>query len=145
MRAVGRAALWVCTAIVISLSSLARADEATAAAPETSLAPSEPAAPPPAAPYSLPWQLRAIGAATSVRSDTTSAFYEDVAGEAGHTVASMLSASYKVTPAIAAFVRAGLSANSPPDDSLAESGKSLTNPLLGATYFMPLNDAWRLG
>ncbi|HEY0711359.1 MAG TPA: hypothetical protein VGF45_01700, partial [Polyangia bacterium] len=55
-----------------------------------------PAPPPP--PYSLPFQLRPVTVGNVLRSDTTMAFYENAKGEAGESVASMLLASYKLTP-----------------------------------------------
>src|SRR5690349_3103423 len=77
-------------------------------------APAAPAPPPP--PYSLPWQLRPVAVANVVRSDTAIAFYENpMSKESGSTVASMLLASYKVTPDLAPMLRLGIVSNSPPD------------------------------
>src|SRR5260221_7723797 len=59
-----------------------------------------PSVAPPAPPYSLPWQLRPAAPASVVRSDTSVAFYDGAAGQAGSTVATMLLASAKVTPSL---------------------------------------------
>lgn len=121
----------------------------------------EPAPPPDAAkpkppPYSLPWQLRPVVAASVVRSDTAFAFYKDNAGkEAGTTVASMLLASYKVTDELAPMLRLGVASNSPPSSAKTASGGDLKsafnflNPVVGATYAIkpakPLRLAFFLG
>ncbi len=93
------------------------------------------------APYSVPWQLRPTAALNVVRSDTTLALNQPVDGGQGVTVASMLLASYKVTPQLAPFVRLGAVRNSP---ATGPSGSSFVNPALGATYALPLNDSLRL-
>lgn len=119
--------------------------------------PPEPAAAKPKPPpYSLPWQLRPVVAASVVRSDTTFAFYKDTAGkESGSTVASMLLASYKVTDNFAPLVRIGVVSNSPPSSlkdpmmNDAKSAVNFLNPVLGATYAIkpakPLRLAFFLG
>jgi hypothetical protein len=104
----------------------------------------EPAAQPAAsapAPYSLPWQLRSVLPATALRSDTAVAFSKP-AGNSASTVATMLAASYKVTPSIAPFARFGFVSNSPP---VGDSGTSLVNPAVGATYGLKLSPELRLG
>ena len=172
-------------AAVVGASTAAFAQEAPAApaaeapapveAPAAPPAPAEPApvaaepapavleAPPvePAAakpkppPYSLPWQLRPVVAATVLRSDTAFAFYKDPASsESGSTVASMLLFSYKVNDNLAPLVRVGVVGNSPPL-GLKAGGKDfdkalhLLNPILGATYALkpakPLRLAFFLG
>lgn len=121
----------------------------------------EPLAPPAAEkpkppPYSLPWQLRPVVAASVVRSDTTFAFYKDTAGEeSGTTVASMLLASYKLTDELAPMMRLGVVSNSPPSSAKTAMGADLDsavnfiNPVLGATYAVkpakPLRLAFFLG
>ena len=85
--------------------------------------------PPP--PYSLPWQLRPALAVNVVRSDTAIAFYEDAASNKGTTAASLVLASYKVTPEIAPLLRLGIVENSPPT---GERALSFVNPVVGAVY-----------
>lgn len=88
-----------------------------------------PAAPPP--PYSIPWQLRPIAATTAVRSDTSTAFYDNN-GSSGTTVATMLAASYQLTPHLAPLVRLGFVNDDAP--GTATGGSSFINPILGLTY-----------
>jgi len=89
-------------------------------------------------PYSLPFQLRPVVAATVVRSDTAFAFYRNPASdESGTTVTSTLLASYKVTEQLAPLVRVGVVSNSPPEGPMGvqpDSGFGFLNPVLGATY-----------
>jgi hypothetical protein len=85
----------------------------------------------PAPPYSLPWQLRPVAAATALRSDTTVAFY-DTNNVGGSTVATMFLGSYKLTPNLAPLVRLGFVQNGAP--GAAPDGESFVNPLLGVTY-----------
>ena len=123
--------------VVLFFSGLARAQEPPEPAPTKT---------PPKAPYSLPWQLRPVAPGSVVRSDTTFAFYENPAnGESGSTVASTLLASYKVADSLAPLVRFGVVSNSPPDAPGAESKTGLMNPILGATYGIPLGDMLKLG
>lgn len=93
------------------------------------------------APYSLPWQLRPTAAINVVRSDTALALSQPVDGGQGVTVASMLLASYKVTPQFAPFVRLGVVRNNP---AAGPSASSFVNPALGGTYALPLTDSLRL-
>jgi hypothetical protein len=127
-----------------------QASEAAAAEPP-------PAEPPPAAdapkpkppPYSLPWQLRPVTAATVLRSDTAFAFYKSPANdESGSTIASMLLFSYKVMDGLAPLVRLGVVSNSPPDSPLATAPDSATlfiNPVVGATFAPKIHDQLKLG
>lgn len=88
-----------------------------------------PAAPP--APYSLPWQLRPATVGDVIRSDTSLAMYK--AGEtSGSTVASMLLASYRITPWLAPLMRVGFVRNSDPSPTLG-TGSAFVNPILGVT------------
>ena len=87
---------------------------------------------PPPPPYSLPWQLRPVGAVNVVRSDTAVAFYDNGMGATGSTVATMLLGSYKVTPSLAPMVRLGFVQNDAP--ATAADGTSFVNPIVGATY-----------
>lgn len=126
--------------------------------PEAAEAPAPEATPakPKPPPYSLPWQLRPVVAASVVRSDTAVAFYKDNAGkESGTTVASMLLASYKVTDELAPLVRIGVASNSPPSSVKTATGADLDsavnflNPVVGVTYALkpakPLRLALFLG
>lgn len=100
-------------------------------------------APPAPAPYSLPWQLRAAGIATVLRSDTAMAFYSapDPSDASGSTVATTLLGTFALTPAIAPLVRIGFVSNAPPT---GEAGESLVNPVVGGTYLLKLDSALRL-
>jgi hypothetical protein len=100
-----------------------------ATTPSTGAPPPAPAVPPP--PYSLPWQLRPAAVGNVIRSDTSIAFYKG--GDAsGSTVASMLLATYKVTPWLAPLVRLGFVQNDDPNPT-AGTGGALVNPILGVT------------
>jgi hypothetical protein len=116
--------------------------------------PPEPAAAKPKPPpYSLPWQLRPVVAASVVRSDTAFAFYKNpVSKNSGSTVASMLLVSYKVMEGLAPLVRVGLVSNSPPDGVKVgmppadlKSSTGFLNPVVGATYAMKFGPNWKLG
>lgn len=102
------------------------------------------------APVSLPWQVRPIGAATVLRSDTSLAFYENAASQRGTTVASLLTAAYRIpgtgpaTAGLAPFVRVAFVADSPPQGRGAKSGATLVNPLVGAAYAFKLERGFRL-
>jgi hypothetical protein len=106
------------------------------------------AAPPPEAtkpkppPYSLPFQLRPVMAASVIRLDSTVAFYEapdelptgadnPIGGESGTTFVSMLLASYKVNDWFAPLVRVGIANNSPPGD--LDGSFNFLNPVVGGT------------
>ncbi len=122
---------------------------ATAGAQEaTSSSSSSP--PLPAAPYSLPWQLRPATATTAIRSDTAFARYEDAKSNGGFTVASILSASYKVPgtgdkwAGLAPIVRLTAVNDSPPATVASGGGFALVNPLVGATYVLPLGEQGRV-
>lgn len=88
-----------------------------------------PPAPPP--PYSLPWMLRPAVVGNVIRSDTSIAAFGS-GSTTGTTVASMLLASYKVTPELQPFARLGYVSHAAP--SPAASGTSFVNPVLGAVY-----------
>ena len=103
---------------------------ATAVASANTAPAAAPAPPPP--PYSLPWQLRPVGAVNVVRSDTAFAIYDNGMGAKGNTVATMLLGSYKVTPSLAPMVRLGFVQNDAP--ATAADGTSFINPIIGATY-----------
>ena len=118
-----------------------------AAAPPADAAAAPPAPPPP--PYSLPWQLRPVVVANVVRSDTAFAFYKNpVTKNSGSTVASMLLATYKVTPDFAPLLRLGIVSNSPPDPPAGmpklDSALNFLNPVLGATYSFKLSPDFKL-
>ena len=117
-------------AVPAAPESAAAAPAATAVAAANVGPATTPAPPPP--PYSLPWQLRPVAAVNVVRSDTAVAFYDNGMGATGSTVATMLLASYKVTPSLAPMVRLGLSQNDAPAAGM--DGTSFINPVMGATY-----------
>ncbi len=96
------------------------------------------AAPAAVAQYSVPWQLRPSAALNVVRTDTSVAFYEPGAEDAV-TVASLLLASYRVTPQFAPMVRLGVV-----HDTLGDDGTSFINPVVGGTYQLQLNPEMRL-
>lgn len=124
---------------VVSTQAQAEAPAAEPPPPDTAAAPA-----PPPPPYSLPWQLRPVAVANVVRSDTAIAFYEPpMAGESGTTVASMLLASYKVTPELAPLLRLGIVSNSPPGDTI-DSALNFLNPVIGATYSLKLSPDLKL-
>jgi hypothetical protein len=93
-------------------------------------------------PYSLPWQLRPTAAVNVVRSDTAVAFSNPENVGSSTTTASMLLASYKLTPNLAPLVRIGYVNNAP---GTGPSGSSLINPVLGATYAINFNESLRMG
>jgi hypothetical protein len=97
----------------------------------------------------LPWQLRPAAAATVVRSDTAFARYEDAAAKGGFTIASTLLASYKIPgtgdkwAGLAPVVRFAVVNDAPPPSFKGGGGFAFVNPLIGATYAMPLADTVR--
>ncbi len=110
-----------------------------------------PTPPPPArsAPYSLPWQLRPIIAPRVVRAETSIARYEDAAGNAGTTVASVLTASYRLGDAkdltgVAPVVRLAWVTDDPPPGERTRGGATFVNPLVGVSYAARI-DELRLG
>jgi hypothetical protein len=117
--------------------SAAAAAPAETAVTATALPPpAAPKAPPP--PYSLPWQLRPVTAATVLRSDTSIAFYDPPGvGGSGSTVATMLLGSYKLTPELAPMVRLGFVQNNAP--GMGVDGTSFVNPIVGLTYAKKVN------
>lgn len=99
----------------------------------------KPAAPAGAAPpYSLPFQLRGVAAATTLRLDTSVATYDAAGGGTSTTLATFVSGSYKILPELGAFFRAGIVHNSPGD--AARGAGMFMNPALGAVYAMKLSD-----
>jgi hypothetical protein len=102
-----------------------------------------PQAPSPKPPYSIPFQLRPAVAVTVLRADTSFAFYEDPSanGAEGTTVASTLLGSYKLTDNFSPIARVGMVSNSP---SQADGAAGFLNPVLGATYVMPLSPEFRV-
>ena len=135
----GAACLWSATAAAED------GPVASVAATAQPVAPSPSTAPP--APYSLPWQLRPVAAATVLRLDTSFATYTDPATHNdGTTVASMFLASYKVTPNLAPLFRIGFVQNSPGPAAVDATGKAIkatyptvagnatSNPLVGLIY-----------
>jgi hypothetical protein len=121
-------------AVPAATDSTAAAAQATPAATAVTTAtpgtPAAPTTPPP--PYSLPWQLRPVAAVNVIRSDTAVAFYDNGMGASGSTVATMLLASYKLTPSLAPLVRLGVSQNDAP--AAGVDGTSFVNPIVGLTF-----------
>lgn len=107
--------------VLIAFAVAVSSSEATAAA---------------SAPYSLPWQLRGAGPANIVRADAVLAFHN-----AGFTEASMLFASYRVSPTLAPFVRLGYVAQALTGQPTAHA---IVNPALGATYGIAVPRDFRL-
>jgi hypothetical protein len=92
------------------------------------------------APYSMPWQLRPTALTTSVRVDSLVALYDTPAGS-GETVPVLVSASFRLTSRLGALVRIGAVDSEPPTGPAASV---FANPIIGATYLVPLGDALRL-
>lgn len=101
-------------------------------------------------PYSVPWQLRPIVAPTVLRSDTSIALYEDVGGQRGSTVASLLTASYRIpgtgpaSAGLAPLVRVAVVGDDPAPGNSARGGVAFVNPLVGAAYAIKLDGGFRL-
>lgn len=110
-------------------------------------APATPAKPPP---YSLPWQLRPIVAASVIRSDTSFALYEDAGSHRGMTIASLLTAAYRIPgtgptgAGLAPLVRLTLVTDDPAQGNAAKGGVAIVNPLVGAAYAIKLDGGFRL-
>ena len=111
--------------------------------------PAKPETPKPA-PYSMPWQLRPIVAPTVVRAETSVALYEDAAGRGGSTVASLLTASYRIpgtgpaTAGLAPVVRVAFVTDDPAPGNAARGGATFVNPLVGVGYAIKLDGGFRL-
>jgi hypothetical protein len=122
---------------VLAASATAQAQELPPEPAPEPPKPAAPARPPPPAPYSLPWQLRGVTAATSIRSDTTLALYEDAASHHGSTVASLLTGSLRIphtgpkTAGLVAVVRGAMVEDTSP---AGRGGFAIVNPVLGAAY-----------
>jgi hypothetical protein len=102
------------------------------------------AAPPPSAPpYSLPWLLRPMTAATVVRLDETVAFSDVPSTEASaRTAVTSLTATWKLRPRWVpvfrqTWVHQRTSTGAPP------AGSAFSNPLLGISYVRPVRGPWR--
>jgi hypothetical protein len=125
-----------------ALSAPALAADPTAAPTGVAAAGTAAAEPaPPAPPYSLPWQLRPAVVGNVVRSDSSFAFYENAAGQAGSTVASTLLVTYKVTPNLAPLLRLGAVQNSEPGPM--GSSTAFVNPIVGITYGRKLGGTYK--
>lgn len=108
----------------------------------TALGPLSAAAAAPKAPYSLPWQLRPTAAVNVLRSDTSLALSSTDATGDSVTTATMLLASYKITPHLSPLVRLGYVDHAP---GVGSPGAALVNPVLGAIYSHDLSETLRLG
>lgn len=124
------------TALALSTLPLVARAEAPAEAPPPAATPAAPAAQkaPAPPPYSLPWQLRPAAILSVIRSDTSIATYTDPATKQGtHTVASLITAIYKLTPDFAPFVRIAVVGT--------EKSGGMANPAFGGTYmFKPMKN-----
>jgi hypothetical protein len=104
------------------------------------------------APYSLPFQLRSVHAATVVRSDSSFASYENKLGQGGSALVSMLTVAWRVPgtgngprTGLAPLVKLALVNDSPPPTvgkgnvtTPTSGGLAIVNPLVGATYSFAL-------
>ena len=86
--------------------------------------------------YSLPWQLRSVLPANAVRVDSVVAVYDG-----GETFPTLVSGSYRLTQRLALLVRMGAIANSP---DAGAGASAFVNPVVGASYGMPLGEQLRL-
>lgn len=136
----------ICGVALLTLAAASSASAQTAMPPTvettpTAAPPAAPAVPPP--PYSLPWQLRPAAVGNVVRLDTSVGFYKNPATTnamgvttpavtGGSTIATMLLATYKVTPTLAPIVRLGFVQNDNPGPAM-KSGTALANPIVGLT------------
>jgi hypothetical protein len=86
-----------------------------------------------------------------VRSDTSFASYEDTKSSHGFTVASLLTASFKIPgtgekwAGFAPLVRLAIVNDSPPKSVTAGGGFAFVNPAVGGTYVLDLGADTRLG
>lgn len=141
----------LCIAIAIVGSALGHSAptlaQSSEAAPAATAAPSTNAAPPP---YSLPWQLRPAAISTSLRSDTSFAFYDNAAHHGALTIPTLLTACYKLSDAFAPMLRVGVVDSSPGSGAKLATGAPLgsavavTNPIVGGTYLLKLRPDLRL-
>lgn len=99
--------------------------------------------PPPKPPYSIPFQLRPAAAVTVMRADTSFGMYDDPAAPSadGTAIVSTLLGSYKLTDNLVPLVRVGMVSNSPPGS--AEGAVGFLNPVVGASYILPLTPELR--
>jgi hypothetical protein len=100
------------------------------------------------APYSLPFQLRSVHAATVVRSDDSLASYENKLGQGGLALVSLLTLAWAIPgtgngprTGLAPLVKLALVNDSPPPTvgkanvtTPTTGGFAIVNPLIGATY-----------
>lgn len=96
--------------------------------------PTEVKAPPPPAPYSLPFQLRPAAVASTVRLDTSAGFWRNGEPTSGHTEVLGLIASLRLSGRVALLGRVSFIDNNPPLLSGERAGSALSNPLLGVTF-----------
>ena len=86
--------------------------------------------------YSLPWQLRSVMPATAVRVDSVVAVYDG-----GETFPTLVSGSYRATQRLSLLVRMGAIDNSP---DAGNGASAFVNPVVGASYGLPLGERLRL-
>jgi hypothetical protein len=121
---------------------------APALATESGPEPQAPAERSSSAPYSLPFQLRPITAATVLRSDTSFGAYDNLVAQHGFAVVSELTGSWRIPgtqagPAtgLAPLVKLTVVNDSPP--GTATGGFAFVNPLVGAAYAATLGSVLR--
>ena len=134
----------VLTTMAASLVLSGGAGQAATQAPTpvgVSAAPGPAPAPPPP-PYSIPWQLRPVSVGNVVRSDTSLAIYENANGQSGLTTASMLLATYKITPSLAPLVRLAVVQNAEPGPAVG-TATAFVNPILGLVYAPKISANWK--
>lgn len=124
------------------LAALVASSGAVAPAFAEEPAPFTQPAPPPPAPYSLPWQLRPVPIPTVVRSDTAIGFSENPTTRADTTtLASMLLGCLKIHPHVGVLARIGIVANWPEG---GENEVDFLNPIVGGTYGYDITPSLKL-
>ncbi len=108
---------------------------------------------PPPPPYSLPFQLRPVTAATALRSDTSFAKYENASGEGGFAVVSELGGAFRIPgtgaapgTGLAPLVKLTIVSDSPPPGTAmapTTGGFAFVNPLVGASYAFSFGSGFR--
>jgi hypothetical protein len=99
-------------------------------------------------PYSLPFQLRPVIAASAVRSDTSFASYQNALAQSGFAVVSELHAAYRIAgtgsgPATGLVPLAKLTVVNDSPPGTATGGFAFVNPLVGAAYALAFGSGFR--
>lgn len=82
--------------------------------------------------YSLPWQLRPVTIGNAARVESGVAAFDDPNGNLDLELATVVTASYRVTPEWAPMLRLGFVGNDAP--GAARDGGSFVNPVVGVTH-----------